>query len=271
MIHPYTNHHEIANGGDIETGPLTHYPNSLSVYYIDFICVNKHYSVKDISRKLLETHCYRQKKVQNEILVSIFRKDGELYSGIVPFIEFTMTGYLIPVSFSLGNSFPPNFLLTRIDNTNFYLLRDIFEHAVNMFSMFIHSDFSNLMVLIQKRVLYVFVVKKMDDIYALYIFRDTRLQYESNGIEGSVIELCASIQKTTMTDLFMKGYYDSVQCICKEMPVFRFLRITNMAHNQMILDKNPFMKIPNMDSIGAYYAYNMILPKQFFAFDSFFV
>ena len=239
-----------------------------NVYYIDFICVERGKNFRTFSRNMLQTHIYKQQfldkleDIENPILVSLFRRDIELLTGIVPLARFITQYYRLPNNADsyFSGKLPEHFVVVEIGATNMNLFLDFMVGVKSRFSVFAVSDIANLEGLIKSGVLYVYCLKKMDEIYGVYIFRDTRTQYDDLG---GMLQLCCGIMNTTSSALFTLGAMHSVGSIIKKMPVYKVLTVDDIADNGMIsFDSSHrgggFSKIT--ENLSAYYLYNMIVP-----------
>lgn len=252
----------------------------ISIYYIDFLCVKRDVDDKKISRRLLQTHIYKQQLIQHIenmqkkssqiiIMVSIFRREKELLFGIIPLIRFKTIYYKISNMNQIQmTKFPQHVLLINIDSTNIDLLIEFLEECKNSkrFSVFLRTDISNLIGLIKSGTLYVYCVKRLDTIYAVYIFRDTRSNYDDFG---SILQLVGSINNSNSQELFMNGFFRSMNEIVKKNPVYQILMVDEISDNGIIMSLDRLKSINEYWS--AYYLYNMIVPYSPLKPDEFFM
>ena len=153
----------------------------------------------------------------------------------------------------MEKSLPTNFALYEIDNTNIQMFLDFLSSGSIQFSIIAITDIANLIELITSGVLRVYCLCHTE-IYAVYIYRDTRINYDEFG---SVLELVSSIQNTSSQKLFLHGFTNSLCDIVKKTPVFNVLVMDGTSHN--IFLSNEFHIIDHYQS--AYYLYNMVSPK----------
>jgi len=256
------------------------------IYYIDLQCMKRDTSPTNktkIMRTLFQTHIYKQQFIDDiegcrnietnnsKIIVSIFRKERELLSGIVPLSRFKTTYYnmsdMARVQ-SYMNPFPQHFILVEINSSNMDILFDFLEDIKikNRFSVFARTDLTNLRGLITSGNLYVYCLKRLDTIYSMYIFRDSRTNYEYSRhnklIGNSVLQLLASINNSSSQDLFINGCLHSMSNIVKKMPVYKILMVDNITDNIVFTIKYNISRVIDLvDSyMSAYYLYNMVIP-----------
>ena len=226
-----------------------------SIYYIDFVTIARGRDIRDLSRKLFETHIYKEMLISKmelhtaPIMVSLFRKDLELFSGIVPLSRFSTRFYELPNNPNYGKkTLPEHVVLLQIDSKNFR--DDLWNGIEERFSVVGITDMANLLGLIKSGVLMCYVLKKMDSILAIYIFRDTRIMEEG---AGCIIELVASWRKIRSTELFHTGF---LLCLGR-LSLFRIIKVDGIADNGELWwgDFRPIGEY-----ISAYYLYNMVVP-----------
>ena len=251
--------------------------NPINVYYIDFLCIHREHSERKLTRQLLQTHDYNIRKdqliknIENPVLISLFKKEVELCVGIVPLIEYETPIYKITPfwinSFINPMGLPPHFLLIEITDKNIDLVLEFLLQVSSttrqqtLFDIFGVCNISNLLELVKSRTLYIYCLKRMDQIYTMYFYRDSRVQYEN---AGALLVLVASIQNCNNTELFIQGFLMSLQQIIKKQNAFCFCMIENLSHNNRIILAMEEYGVPIlMKNKSAYYFYNYVVPARF--------
>ena len=189
------------------------------------------------------------------IMVYLFRREKELLSGIVPLVRFNITTYILPnnLDFYMQKRLPEHVLLTEIHGGNVDLLIDFLGSYREQFSVCAITDISNLIGLIKSGILFVYVLKRFDDILAVYIFRDTRIRDEDIG---SVLELVTSIN--IHPGVFYNGFLHALGSIIKKQSIFKILRVDGISDNNKI----PWYDFYKIDEwSAAYYLYNFVVPN----------
>jgi hypothetical protein len=234
------------------------------IYYIDFLCVKREENFKKISRTLLQTHIYKQQLIDEMesrthvgsqmILVSLFRREKELLTGIVPLTRFQTVYYEIP---KINNKMvlSDHVVLIHIDHTNMDIFIDFLEGSQSRFECFLRTDIANLIGMIKSGILYVYCLKRMDDILSVYIFRDTRMSYD--GL-GGILQLVGTIHNSSSLPLFINGFINSVFEVIKKIPVYKVLMVDEIGDNQLIMRAIGGRIIQR--HLTAYYLYNMVVP-----------
>ena len=255
---------------------------NIKVHFIDLLCIHREHAKRKLTRQLLQTHDYNIRcsqlkengKEGDTVLVSLFKKEVDLCQGIVPLIEYETPIYLIGPELIYGwispNGLPPHFLLIEIDDKNIGLVLEFLsrESIKKTFDVFGISGISNILEQVKSRTLYIYCLKKMEYIYTIYFFRDTRVQYEfltsKNQKTGALLVLIASIQNCNNQELFIQGFSMSLQSIIKKQNTFCFCMIENLSHNFIIIDSLEEISFqPIIKNKSAYYFYNYVVPARF--------
>ena len=257
------------------------------VYFLDFITVNREKSSinLNISRELIQTHEYNQRKKNIDIFmtekekppiqISLFKKETSLSEGIIALVSYKST--MVFITNQRLRKLPPHYILVKIHRRNIQILMDFIEISKTQFQCFGIPEISNLSALIHSGVLKVFIIQKGKEIYSAYFFRDSRTQFDGdNNINGALLILCGSIRNTKSVDLFYMGFLQSLRTILRETDIFKILLIEGISQNIEILKRYiQSDKINNQEILGenpsAYYLYNYIIPKQQFSPESCFM
>ena len=235
----------------------------IPINYIDFLCIKRDEQTKKISRTLLQTHIYKQQLIDSYegtkyvgsqiIMVSVFRRETELLVGIVPLTRFKTVYYDMPnINNQNQKQMPEHVLLIEINAANMDTMIDFLDNYKSRFECFLRTDIANLIGMIKSGILYVYCLKRMDDIYGVYIFRDTRTSYD--GL-GGVLQLVGSINNCSSHLIFINGFVNSILEIIKKVPVYKVLMIDEISDNIILM--NMKMRIIN-SHWSAYYLYNMV-------------
>ena len=145
-------------------------PGRFDVFYVDYLCVKKGFRKKNMAPQLIQTHEYNQCHLNENICVSLFKREGEL-TGIVP-----LTAYKT-YCFDMKNWIePPDLLHSRIhllvgDSQNMYFLYNFINEQQKRWDITILPELSNLLKLIETKNIFVSMLLIDGNIEALYIFK----------------------------------------------------------------------------------------------------
>ena len=181
----------------------------MPIYYMDYLSINRDKDTKKISRKMLQTHEYNQRIRNPKVLVSLIKKEIELFDGLIPLVEYpTYTFHLRNIHFP---KLPPHYEVLQINKENIDILLDFLHLQKYMngplaFEIMAIPDIGNIIALISKRLLYVYCLRNSMDIYGLYFIKDAKMKYEDldNG-DSDTLQCVASIANCESNRLFYLG------------------------------------------------------------------
>jgi hypothetical protein len=253
------------------------------VYWMDYMVVSginlsgKGVSDKDtlakVKRELFETHVYKvgliqwKELVEEAIRVWVFRRVGELLSGVVPLVRFFRREYEIPNNPGFFKVvYPEHVVLVEISAANIRKLTDGLERCRGRFEVWGLMDEGCLVGLIKAGVIKVYLLERKGSILAMYFFRDMRMVIEgSSGADGSgpersggaVLELSGSIYVEGGVGLFRRGFLGSLGEIVKKSSVYRRICVDDISDNG-VLDFGEWYCL-GVEK-GAYYTWNLVAP-----------
>jgi len=205
-----------------------------------------------VKRELFETHIYKvgliqwKELVEGAIGVWLFRRVGELLSGVVPLVRFFRREYEIPNNPGFFTpSYPEHVVLVEISAANIRKLTDGLERCKERFEIWGMMDEGCLVGLIKVGVIKVYILERKGDVLAMYFFRDTRMVIEGSfgadgkgsfgadgkGSGGAVLELAGSIYLEGGIGLFRRGVLGSLGEIDKKSSVYRRLCVDDISDN----------------------------------------
>ena len=227
----------------------------ISVYYIDYLCVDPDYRKKGIAPQMIQTHEFKQRHQNPNIKVSLFKREGTL-TGITP-----LTIYKTSV-FDMEKWQPPAPLLPIVSliectKTNFNIVTDFLKDQIqqNTFELTIGPSIETIMDLIQSKNIYIYFLLKEHDIKAIYFFKNTCTFFKK---ERKVLDCYASISNCKNPELFAHGFKVAIFKIKQLNPQFSFLSIEDTAHNNILINNLKKKTAIYLESPTAYFLYNYV-------------
>ena len=246
--------------GTITSRPLhvqinvNHKFSEFDVYYVDYLCVNKHWRKKNIAPQLIQTHEYNQSHHNKKISVSLFKREEEL-TGIIPLTVYKT------YCFHMINWSQPSQLEQRIkilsgDNQNIYYLYNFMNEIKKEWDIIIFPEISNMIELVSSNNLFIKMLVIDGNIEAIYIFRKT-CTFIEKGKEiisciASILNKGGSLSKAE----FIKGFKVSLWSIIKDHNNFQYLTIEDISDNTCIINNICIKTHPMVISPMAYFFYN---------------
>jgi hypothetical protein len=237
-------------------------PQNYNGMYWDFICMKPKQKELFLSRNLIQTHEYNYRIKNQDIYVSIFKKETELCNGIVPITQYkSYTYYLRKISIK---KLPDHFVLLRIFKENIDILHDILNmfsnsHIEQPFNIYGVSSIGNLISMIENEIIYVFCLKKREHIYGIYFLKDSFTNYEDIE-DGNAIQLIGSINNSSFIFIFYNGFQHALRELSKIKYIkkYQMIIIENISHNKLLLELWNQKYSPIFENNCAYYFYNFV-------------
>ncbi len=270
-------------------------------YFFDLMCVYRSLEPAKktlVAHQLFQTHEWNQRCMDRDVHVSVFRKDGDLCRGVVPFVQFrSATFFLHNLKIA---ALPPDFQLKLVrPNNHIHLVYDFIDMLGNQnqngMSCGIHIEKPAIYELVLSRQLFIGILTKGDQLFALYFLKNANTKYEEldnvhNGkTGGDTLHLVASfsnIQTTQNEDtrdidtkqLFYNGFLHCIREILRDRPTtlhkdssgqktvrtqatneqFGILMIDAIGHSIPLMEQWKTQHVAMVEIDAAYYLYNLV-------------
>lgn len=228
-------------------------------YYVDYLCVHKHHRNKGIAPQQIQTHYYHQRRMNPDIHVNLFKREGKL-TGIVPLCVYST--YLFETR-DLGvigdvKELPIIYKQVRCSPQSMRHLTEFMKQSGENFEITISPDLSNIMDLIKSETYYIdYIVDTTNhnEIIACYVFKETNVISEKTK---NVLACIASVKSQKFDpELFYTGF---IYLILKFSPTYPYLLIESLSHNIQLCDKIKQSQEPVSISPTAYFFHNYVHP-----------
>ena len=236
-------------------GVLTSRPlccnESMWVYYVDHLCVHPSARGKQLAAHLIQTHEARQRHHVPHMPVSLFKREHELLSSVVPLCQCTSalysTRHWLPTT-----SLPDTIRWLSLTHEHMYELHTFVHHRIPELQVRIVPHVQQWCLLAQQQQWRVFALLTEDALCAAYFFRVSGIRYKE---ENEVYTCVASVYDTTCisVDVFLHGFLQSACSLHTH-----YVWIDGMAHNTEVLARLP--TLVEHSSNTAYYWYNYRQP-----------
>ena len=206
------------------------YNRDFPIYYVDYLCVHNLYRKKGIAPQIIQTHELNQRHNNKNVKVSLFKREGEI-NGIVPLVFYYTYGYKKIDVYKIHDH---SVSVVQVTKSSVYKFLEFFKLNKHLFDCCITPHISNLISLIENKIIFIYLLKQADDILGCYIFKDTDTLYNNK----KSIECISSISaiKNDNINLFYKGFTLAYYNITKQIKS-KTLLIENVSHNNQIINK----------------------------------
>lgn len=175
------------------------------INYIDNLTVRTDRRKEGIAPKLIQTHHYRIRHIDNNVKVSMFKRENDM-TAIVPLTIYTRNEFdILDICDDKVNR---SHQLVKIDKNNFILLKTIIKMSASRFKCTLNIEQTTLfeLVMISKIVIYILLNETTP--ICCYVLR--RNAYVSDDLLKCV-DLISSINCSPNTDVFFAGF----QSLCR--------------------------------------------------------
>jgi GNAT superfamily N-acetyltransferase len=225
-----------------------------SAYYVDYLCVDKQHRKKGIAPQIIQTHHYNQRRLNKKILVSIFKREGDL-TGIVPLCAYLTYGFSV-AKWTKPRDLSAEYKLLEVNAQNFHYLLDFIKENREKFDVVMNSDVANMIELVKTKNVFIYAVLSDDRIVSAYFFRKSCVQIEKNN---EVLTCFASIRGSLDSEIFIHGFKVAFWKVAADN-YFGFAGIENISHNDIIIHNIMQRTPPAIKSPAAYFFYNYAYP-----------
>lgn len=239
-----------------------------NVYFWDHICTHRKECHRNLGRNLLQSHDYYQRRYNQDIHSSVFKREGNLCEGVVPLMEYDI--HTFPIVHIKQPPLQP-YSLQKIQLSNASLLHDFLYSLTHNtqgmpFSCCIFPEMDVLDNLIQKRRLHVYALTYQSNVAALYFLKEPHMYYHVHDDERRIIDCIGSVKSDFVQDdaPFFAGFLHALYEQQKQ-DKYELVTFHEFSHNHMITDRWKWKYHAISSSKGAYYTHNMVIPGMPFA------
>ncbi len=221
---------------------LTNENTKLDAYYCDYLCVDQMRRKRGHTQKLIKTHEYGQRHLNQKISVSIFKREDEL-SHLVPLTIYKTYGFRFPSNVIKLN---PVYKFLTINATNYRLLNEFIDQQTQ-FEIRIQADVANTLALLQTGNIFIYAIALRDQIVCAYFFRKSCVFVDT---QREVLSCFASINGDD--SMFVEGFYYSLQKLSSS---FGYLAVEDISNNGELI---AVLGAAEIVSPTAYYFHNYV-------------
>lgn len=229
-----------------------------AIYYADYLCVNKSKRKQGIAPQIIQTHEYKQRHMNKNIVVSLFKKEDEL-TGIMPMCIYKTYGFSVdswrkPIPLDATHS------VVEIGTKNMYLLIDFIKENMHQFDIFIMPETANIVELVKTENIFIHMIISAikDRIIAVYFLKKSNTFIEK---DKEILSCFGSIQSEydCDDDLFIQGFKIAFWNVANQHK-FGFAAIEHISHNWKLIDNISLKTKAEIVSPSAYFFYNFACP-----------
>ena len=217
----------------------------LKVNYVDYLCVHKKHRKKGVAPKMIYSYYYHSRR-NNDIVAYLFKREG-IGTFITPMTVYNTYGFTL--SIPAENPYIIKPLL--INSGNFQLFYHYLQNIKDDYPCFIRPAFSNLKYLVEKKLLYIFILRDQDACVGCYVFRNPFTYYENTN--ASVDLIASHCSNKRQINNFIQGFYN---CLSQIDYPYEYIIVENISMNNHIIKDISQTRKYMFKSHTSYYLYN---------------
>jgi hypothetical protein len=226
---------------------------NFSVYYVDYLCVDKGKRNKGIAPQMIQTHEYNQRHLNKYISISLFKREGKL-TGIVPLVVYSTFGFHVS-RWSKPSELSGEYTILEITGQNIHFLYDFLQDQTSFFDIMIMPEYGNINELLKSGNIFIYVILKEGTIQCCYFLRKTCTFIQRNL---EVLSCFGSINNTDNL-VFIQGFKNVFWKIAKKYK-FGYCAIEGISHNTIIIGNILMKTKASIISPTAFFFYNFAYP-----------
>lgn len=219
-------------------------------YYVEYLCVHKLHRKKGIAPELIQTHDYFQRRTNQYVVCSLFKREDNL-TGIIPLCLYNTYVFNIE-RWNKEIFIHPNIAVLEINTVNIRVLKDFLNGIKNKYKCLISTNIENILTLITTNNFIVYCILQDNNVLGCFFFRNGCTYFNENK---KVVNNFCNINNCINNDVFVYCYGKIIQKLKKR---FQIIQIENNSDTQVIINKILASHIPMIVSKSAYYFYNYL-------------
>jgi hypothetical protein len=223
---------------------------SVSIYYVDYLCVSSKHRKSGIASALIQTHHYNQRRMNSSIHVSLFKREHDM-TWIVPLTYYNTYIYDID-GYNIDVRLHARYTIIDMKTTNISKIYEFITGHSHNYDVCIYEGEETLLEQINTNniLVYALINKDVNDIIAVYIFKNPRVTILHNNVITCIGSVCGNVTN----EVFYYGFIKIIQQIPLENKI---LAIENISDNTLLISNmtNPPAK---HTTPTAYFLYNYI-------------
>jgi hypothetical protein len=220
-------------------------------YYIDNLCVKKNNRKKGVAPKIIQTHHYNSRNMNNNIKVFLFKREVKL-NNIIPLTVYNSYSYDV-VNIQLLDLVHNNMNIIEIKDNNLILLIDFIKNVYSKFKCIVIPSYELINHLLNNDKLLIYGIIENNCLNSVYIFRNTPL-YDKDNMK--ITECLCSVSLCHYEEIFVRGFTQTIHKLRKKYNIEKMI-IDNVSDNNIIINYFNNNKIhSSYNFLNAFYLYN---------------
>jgi len=225
------------------------------ISYLDFLCIHEKYIKGDFGYKQILSH-YIKSRENGAQPIFLFKRSKKL-KLLVPLTTYKTFSFDANKLNKINRFLPVNICCHTIKSYNFQLFKDFIEKIQKNFKCFIIPNFINIKNLINKNILFPFIIKDGLKVVAVIIYKKTCIKFKNKSVVNCVASYCSDGYER----IFKESITNTVVLLKKNI-LCDIINFENKSHNYLLINFLRKRFIPKGTLMFCYYFYNFIIRPQ---------
>tara|TARA_B100000927_G_scaffold241562_2_gene203070 strand:- start:3967 stop:5103 length:1137 start_codon:yes stop_codon:yes gene_type:complete len=239
--------------GCLTTRLLCGYINKQKIFisFMDFLCIRDKYYNSNIGYNQIFTH-YLKSRELNAPPIFLFKRSKKL-KLLVPLTIYNSYSFDSNKLNKINILIPQNVSCHIIKSYNFQIFKDFSSIIQNKFNCFIIPSFVNIKNLIDKNILFIFIIKDGINPIGTIIYKKTCISFKNKVVINCIASYC----KEGYEEILKDSVSNTVVLLKKKIK-FDLINFENTSFNYIIIKSLLRKFSPKGKLLSCYYFYNFV-------------
>jgi len=223
----------------------------LFISFMDFLCIREKYNRSNTGYNQIYTHYVKSRRL-NAAPIFLFKRTKKLKS-LVPLTIYHSYSFNSDKLNKINVYLPNNISCHIIKSYNFQIFQDYCGTIEKKFKCFIIPNFTTIKNLIDKKILFLFIIKDGLNPVGIIIYKKTCISFNKKNVINCIASYCSGgyeeILKETITNTVV---------LLKKQIKFDIINFENKSFNDILIKKLLTKYTPKGKLLFCYYFYNFI-------------
>ena len=221
------------------------------ISFMDFLCIREKYNKSNTGYNQIYTHYVKSRRL-NAPPIFLFKRTKKLKS-LVPLTIYNSFSFNSDKLNKVNVYLPNNISAHTIKSYNFQILQDYSKIIQEKFKCFIIPNFTTIKNLINKKILFIFIIKDGLKPVGIIVYKKTCISFNNK----TVINCIASYCNEKYEEILSESITNTVVLLKKQLK-FDIINFENKSFNNVLIKKLLNKYTPKGKLLFCYYFYNFI-------------
>ena len=223
----------------------------LFISFMDFLCIREKYNKSNTGYNQIYTHYVKSRRL-NAAPIFLFKRTKKLKS-LVPLTIYNSYSFNSDKLNKINVYLPNNISCHIIKSYNFQIFQDYCGIIEKKFKCFIIPNFTTIKNLIDKKILFLFIIKDRLKPVGIIIYKKTCISFNDKIVLNCIASYCSGKYEGILADSIT-----NTVALLKKQIKFDIINFENKSFNDILIKKLLTKYTPKGKLLFCYYFYNFI-------------